>query len=119
MMLGIYGWALISATQKLYYNLIITSVSSLFALFIALIQILGMAASSTDVSGPFWDFIGTIADDFEFVGCGLVVAFILGWVFAAMIYYGGKYHLVDIKLPPITADKEKEVERDQVVSSVA
>lgn len=40
MMLGIYGWALISPLQKLYYNLIITAVSSLFALFIAFVQVL-------------------------------------------------------------------------------
>lgn len=39
LMLGVYGWALISPLQKLYYNLVITAVSSLFALFIAFVQV--------------------------------------------------------------------------------
>jgi len=95
LMLGVYGWALITSTKKLYYNLIITSISALFALFIAFIEIFGMIAEGADVSGPFWDFIGEVGDSFEFVGGGLVVASVVGWGFAASIFYGQGYYLVD------------------------
>ena len=53
LMLGIYGWALISPLQKLYYNLIITAVSSLFALFIAFVQVRSSSGSGSG-SGSVW-----------------------------------------------------------------
>lgn len=90
-MLGHYDWALISALQKLYYNLVITSVSSIFAVVIALIEILGIVASYVDVHGPFWAFIGGASDNFGFIGLGIVVAFLFGWAAAAAIYDGGGY----------------------------
>lgn len=41
-MLNVYGWASVSAEQKLHYNLIITTMSFLFAIIVAILQVFGI-----------------------------------------------------------------------------
>ena len=53
------------------------------------------------MTGRFWDFIATVGDDSQFLGIGLVIAFIAGWGLAAGLYYGGGYHLVELKQSPL------------------
>jgi high-affinity nickel-transport protein len=82
----VYGWAFITPAKKLFYNLLVTSVSFLFALLIALVQILGIVQSQLELSGPFWDFIANTGERFEFIGAALVVCFLLGWL-GSYLYY--------------------------------
>ena len=42
LMLGAYGWAFVKPIRKLYYNMTITSVSVVVALFIGGIEALGL-----------------------------------------------------------------------------
>src|SRR5579883_2446993 len=53
LMLGAYGWAFVKPVRKLYYNLTITAVSILVALFVGGIEALGLAAGRFGFTGPF------------------------------------------------------------------
>ncbi|KAJ3270968.1 hypothetical protein HDV01_007298 [Terramyces sp. JEL0728] len=86
-MLGVYGWAMISPQKKLFYNLFITTVSFIFALLIAVVQILGIIQSTNNLNGPFWDGVAAIEGDaFGYIGVGFLCTFLIGWGFAAFIY---------------------------------
>ncbi|KAJ3328125.1 hypothetical protein HDU76_010550 [Blyttiomyces sp. JEL0837] len=96
LMLGVYGWAMVLPMKKLYYNLFMTSVSCLFAVCVALLQLLGMFHEALNLTGPFWDAIGAATgENFEFVGVGLVGTFLIGWAFASGIYYWNGYHKLE------------------------
>ena len=73
LMLGAYGWAFVKPIRKLYYNLTITIVSAIVAIFIGCIETLGLIAGIELASRP--DAPGRRAYDI-FVDCferGLLV----------------------------------------------
>lgn len=71
-----------------------------------------MVSETSSSKGPFWDFIGRVGDDSQFMGVGLVVASILGWSLAASLYYGGGYHrvLFQEQSCPTSSTSAEEVE---------
>lgn len=94
LMLGAYGWASITPSKKLYYNLAITLVSCFFAIFIALLSLFGIIQSVCDLSGGFWDFISSATDSTNFgaIGIALLASFLAGWMLSRLFYhcYGGQ-----------------------------
>ena len=90
--------------QKLYYNLIITSVSSLFALAIAFIELLSIVPIYLPVQGPFWNLLDQASNDFDVIGFGLAATFVAGWAFAAGVYYAGGFHRLEepTPVPPVS-----------------
>jgi nickel/cobalt transporter (NiCoT) family protein len=52
-MLGAYGWAYLKPIRKLYYNMTITSISVVVALFIGGLEVLQVAGSELHASGGF------------------------------------------------------------------
>ena len=64
LMLGAYGWAFAKPIRKLYYNLTITFISVLVAVLIGGIEVLGLLADQLNLTGPFWEFIGALNDNF-------------------------------------------------------
>ena len=55
-----YDWAFAKPIRKIYYNLTITGLSVFIALFIGTIEILGLIAQETNLSGGFWDFVAEL-----------------------------------------------------------
>ena len=55
-----YDWAFAKPIRKIYYNLTITGLSVFVALFIGTIEILGLIAQETNLTGGFWDFIAEL-----------------------------------------------------------
>ena len=96
LMLGAYGWAVISAQSKLQYNLIITATSCLFAAVIASLEILSIVQSNVigdddekiDKSGSFWINITAATDheNFSFLGIALLVSFLIGWGMSVVLF---------------------------------
>jgi high-affinity nickel-transport protein len=68
-----YGWAFSSPVRKVYYNLTVTTLSVTVALGIGLIEVLQVAARSTWL-------------DFNTLGYGMVVLFVLTWAVSAVIW---------------------------------
>jgi high-affinity nickel-transport protein len=95
LMLGAYGWAFVRPLRKLYYNLTITALSIVVALFVGSVEALGLAADRFGLRGSFWGWIGALNDNFATIGYAIIGIFVLGWVASAVIYRARGYDRLD------------------------
>ena len=86
LMVGAYGWAFIKPIRKLYYNLTITFVSVIVALIVGGIEAVGLLKDQLKLSGGFWDFIGSLNDNFGTLGILIIGVFVLSWLGSVIIY---------------------------------
>ena len=79
-----YDWAFAKPIRKIYYNLTITGLSVFVALFIGTIEILGLVAQESNLSGGFWDFL----QNFNINRAGFIIVgiFVATWVVALLIW---------------------------------
>jgi high-affinity nickel-transport protein len=80
-----YSWAFTSPIRKVFYNLTMTSLSVLVALFIGTIEIMQVAIKAFDLKGGVFEAIAA----FDLVGRAgyfVVAAFVLAWVAALLVY---------------------------------
>jgi high-affinity nickel-transport protein len=96
LMQGVYGWAFVKPIRKLYYNLTITSVSVVAALFIGGVEALGLIGEKLELTGPFWDFIGEVGDNFGTLGYAIVALFILSWIVSFAFYRWRGYDKLEV-----------------------
>jgi high-affinity nickel-transport protein len=97
-MLGAYGWAFLKPLRKLYYNMAITFVSVLVAVVVGGIEALGLAGDQLGLTGPFWDGIGALNDNFGTIGYLIIALFALSWVVAALVYRARGYHRLEAEV---------------------
>jgi high-affinity nickel-transport protein len=83
-----YDWAFAKPIRKIYYNLTITGLSVFVALFIGTIEILGLIAQETNLSGGFWDFMQTF--NINRAGFIIVGVFVVTWIVALAVWRFGK-----------------------------
>ena len=60
----------------LYYSIVLSAITVLFAMTIGIIQLLSIGANFA--SGPFWDGVNTVGDHYDIIGgaiCGAFVVF--------------------------------------------
>ena len=76
LMLGAYDWAFVKPVRKLYYNLAITLVSVVVAFLVGGIEALGLLGAQLDMSGWFWDGVGTLNENFNSLGFVIIGVFI-------------------------------------------
>ena len=86
LMVGAYGWAFMKPIRKLYYNLTITFVSVIVALMVGGIEAGGLLKDQLNLTGGFWDFIGSLNDNFGTLGFVIIGVFVLSWVGSLVIY---------------------------------
>jgi nickel/cobalt transporter (NiCoT) family protein len=86
LMLGAYGWAFVNPLRKLHYNVTITLISTIVALLIGGVEVLGLVAQSYKLSGPFWGRVGIVNDNFGVLGYAMLAIFVGGWLLSALIY---------------------------------
>jgi high-affinity nickel-transport protein len=86
LMLGAYGWAFVKPIRKLYYNLTITIVSAIVALFIGGIETLRLIGGELNLQGPFWDWMGRLNDNFGTLGYGIIGIFAAAWLISTIVY---------------------------------
>ena len=93
LMLGVYNWALANPLRKLYYNMVVTFISVVIAILVGGIELLGVLGDSLSASGPFWNAIGHLNDNFGVVGA-LIIGFFVACVLCSAIFYrvrAGRY----------------------------
>jgi nickel/cobalt transporter (NiCoT) family protein len=100
LMLGAYGWAFVKPIRKLYYNLNITLISVIVALVVGGIEALGIVAQELNLSGPFWDQIGNLNNNFGTIGIVIVFLFLASWALSTIIYRIKKYDEIEVTLAP-------------------
>ena len=86
LMVGAYGWAFLAPIRKLYYNLTITFVSVIVALIVGGIEAVGLVKDRLNLSGGFWDYIGSLNDNLGTLGFVIVGVFVLSWVGSVIFY---------------------------------
>lgn len=62
------------------YNLILTVASSVIAISVGVLELLGCAQVTLGLTGPLWDVVATINDNFEYVGY-----FVIGFFAVSML----------------------------------
>ncbi len=81
-----YGWAFISPVRKLWYNLTITTVSVLVAIFIGGLEALGLIADRLGLSGTFWTLVSALNGNVANFGFAVVGIFMAGWIASVLVY---------------------------------
>ena len=104
LMLGAYGWAFVKPMRKLYYNLNITLISVIVALVIGTIEVLGIISGPLRLSGPFWDQIGNLNNNFGYLGVIIVLLFLLSWAVSTIVYKIKKYDDIEVVAAPSVHD---------------
>jgi high-affinity nickel-transport protein len=95
LMLGAYGWAYVKPVRKLYYNMTITSVSVIVALFVGGIEALGLLASHLQLQGRFWDAVARLNNNFGALGYIVVGLFAASWLISILIYKARRLDEID------------------------
>lgn len=97
LMLGAYGWAFAKPLRKLYYNITITSVSVLVALIVGGIETLGLVQGELNLSGPFWDPIAALNNNFGILGYVIIGIFMVSWIASVAFYRLKRYDDIEVR----------------------
>ena len=99
LMLGAYGWAFIKPIRKLYYNMTITFVSVIVAVFIGGIEALGLIGDQFKLEGNFWAALDVLNGDavFGWIGFGIIALFAVSWIVSIIIYRMNDYDSIEVR----------------------
>jgi high-affinity nickel-transport protein len=98
LMLGAYGWAFAKPLRKLYYNITITSVSVLVALIVGGLETLGLIQGELNLSGPFWNPIAALNNNFGTLGYVIIGIFMVSWLVSVALYKMKRYDDIEVTL---------------------
>jgi len=103
LMLGAYGWAFVNPVRKLFYNMTITFVSVIVALFVGGLEVLSLVQGHFNLTGGVWsavDFLnnGNGGQNFGFIGIGIIGIFILSWLLSTVIYRVNRYDALEAQV---------------------
>jgi high-affinity nickel-transport protein len=83
-----YGWAYAKPVRRVFYNITVTSISVTVALVIGTIELVGVVARQTGITGGP---LAAIADiPLDYAGYGIVALFVLSWVVSIGIWRVGR-----------------------------
>jgi len=79
-----YGWAFSKPVRKVYYNIVITGLSVLVAIFIGGLEVAQVFAGQLNLSGGFWDY----ANNFNINKAGFIIVmmFVAVWAVALLVW---------------------------------
>ena len=77
MMYWAYGFAVTNPGGRQLYNLYLTAVSSLIAVAVGSIELLGCLQRQLALEGAFWEGVELLNDNFEYVGYAIISFFAL------------------------------------------
>jgi high-affinity nickel-transport protein len=83
-----YGWAFSRPIRKVYYNIVITTLSVAIALFIGTIELFGLLGQELDLKGPLWGWLGSF--NINQAGFIIVGVFAVVWAAALLVWRYGR-----------------------------
>lgn len=95
LMLGAYGWAFIKPVRKLYYNMCITFITVILALFIGGIEALQIISGQTGITSGIFHLANKI--QLENLGIITICIFLSAWLISVIVYKYHRYDLLDSK----------------------
>jgi high-affinity nickel-transport protein len=87
LMVGAYGWAFVNPMRRLWYNLTITAVSVIVALFIGGIEATALISEKLGLQGTVTTWVIDLNNDLANFGFVIVGIFIAAWTISAAIYW--------------------------------
>jgi high-affinity nickel-transport protein len=82
-----YGWAFSKPVRKVYYNIVITGLSVIVALFIGGLEVAQVFAQQLNLTGGFWNY--ALAFNINKAGFIIVIMFVVVWGAALVIWRFG------------------------------
>jgi nickel/cobalt transporter (NiCoT) family protein len=82
-----YGWAFSRPVRKVYYNIVITGLSVIVAIFIGGLEVAQVFANQLNFSGGFWNY--ALAFNINKAGFIIVAMFVAVWAFALLLWRFG------------------------------
>jgi len=83
-----YGWAFAKPVRKIFYNIVVTSLSVAVALVIGTIELVSILAEKLDItSGPLAAIAGV---DLDYVGFAIIGLFVVTWLAALAMWRFGR-----------------------------
>jgi high-affinity nickel-transport protein len=76
----------------------ITLVSVVVAVLVGGIEALGLVQGRFNLSGPFWDGIASLNDNFGTIGYLIVGIFIAAWIISAVVYRANGYDRLELEV---------------------
>ncbi len=103
MMLGAYGWAFVKPVRKLFYNISITLVSVIVAVFVGALETLSILQSQLKLTGGFWGAVSFLNNgnggwNFGIIGVGIIALFVISWGLSTLIYRVNRYDEMEAKV---------------------
>jgi high-affinity nickel-transport protein len=83
-----YGWAFSKPVRKVYYNIIITGLSVIVAIFIGGLEVAQVFATQLNLTGGFWNY--ALAFNINRAGFIIVLMFVAVWGIALAVWRFGK-----------------------------
>ncbi len=83
-----YGWAFSKPVRKVYYNIAITGLSVLVALYIGTLELMQVMANQLSLTGGLWNYAATF--NINQAGMVVVAMFVVIWAFALLYWKYGK-----------------------------
>ncbi|WP_260926230.1 HoxN/HupN/NixA family nickel/cobalt transporter [Novosphingobium sp. 9] len=85
-MLGAYEWAFVKPIRKLYYNIVITSISALIALVIGSIETAALLSEKFGLTGGVWSGASALSGQFNTLGFVIIAVFVVCWLVSYAVY---------------------------------
>jgi nickel/cobalt transporter (NiCoT) family protein len=79
-----YRWAFASPARKLYYNIVVTTLSVFVALLVGTIELAQVASNKLGWNGGLWSWLQGI--DFGTLGYAIVALFVATWLVALIVW---------------------------------
>ena len=83
-----YGWAFSKPVRKVYYNIVITGLSVIVAIFIGGLEVAQVFAQQLNLTGGFWNY--ALAFNINKAGFIIVMMFVAVWGIALIVWRLGK-----------------------------
>ncbi len=99
-MLGAYGWAFVKPIRKLYYNMTITFISVVVAVFIGGIELLGLIVDHLKGQGSGWSTIGALNGNLGLLGYMIMGVFVISWIISILIYRWNRFDEIEVTIDP-------------------
>jgi nickel/cobalt transporter (NiCoT) family protein len=86
LMVSAYRWAFVDPMRKLWYNLTITGVSVVIALFIGSIEALGLIGQRLGLDGGVWSLVENLNASLANFGFAVIALFAITWLVSVLFY---------------------------------
>ncbi len=86
LMTGAYGWAFDDPLRKLWYNLVMTAMSVIVAIFIGGVEALGLIGDKLRFKGGFWSVVQNLNGNLADFGVAIAAILIASWIISAFVY---------------------------------